>query len=473
MNLNDSLRERLAKPSFILKVLIVCVALVGYGAYFGLTGRLSQFLGHRYEEPSEPAAVPMSRSLAYVDDSGALWVAPFTDAEPVCIMPGGRNCAMPTWAPNGRRLAFIAHDERGNLGVYVSPSDRGDPRLLFQRSATRPFYLYWSPDNSALAILSIDHRNGLDWFGERPPHEETVLRRVSVQEPSEVQVVAQGQPMYFAWSPDGDALLIHAKGALSVVDRQGKGQPRTIEDFSAAYTTPLWSADGDHVIFVRIPGAGLDAAGHASAHVLNAASTPSESNLGFSILSHDLATGRETQLDYVDGFGLLQMVRWKGGDTLVYRSSAGGPWNPSQSGSVPLRLFNAADKMTENISATRVYAVFWSPDGSNVALFAPEERDFLPIFPDWQGRRMRLLIYDVASKNTQEIYTFSPTQTFSTLLSHYEQFDLSHSLWSPDSRYVTVCGVGESGPTVLVVDTTQPNEARAFATGVLATWSWQ
>ena len=58
-------------------------------------------------------------------------------------------------------------------------------------------------------------------------------------------------------------------------------------------------------------------------------------------------------------------------------------------------------------------------------------------------------------------------------LNFFDQFARSHSLWSPDGRYVVYGASDTLGqPSVLLVDTRNPGQPIKVATGTFGVWSW-
>ena len=65
--------------------------------------------------------------------------------------------SQPTWAPDGRSLAFartaITAQRTLSSSIWVS-GDEGQPREVYRSDLLRPIYLYWSPDSARLTLLS-------------------------------------------------------------------------------------------------------------------------------------------------------------------------------------------------------------------------------------------------------------------------------------------------------------------------------
>jgi Tol biopolymer transport system component len=167
--------------------------------------------------------------------------------------PGGDG--LPTWSPDGRRLAFVRLLEEG-AAIYTVPSLGGQERKLFDISGptvlrtdyTVPI-LSWSPDGEWLAFAEALSKEG-----------PARLVRLSL-ETLEKQPLSQPPEgtlgdFYPSYSPDGTQLAFvrsgsAAFGGLDVwVQPAGGGEARRLTfgeyDFCEA---PAWTAEGDEILF--------------------------------------------------------------------------------------------------------------------------------------------------------------------------------------------------------------------------------
>jgi hypothetical protein len=144
-----------------------------------------------------------------------------------------RRVAAPTWAPNGRELAF----ERGGV-VYAANRDGSGVRRLLSGSDPD-----WSADGRFLAVA----RNGTIVVARRNGSDE---RRIT-------SGPADAQP---AWSPDGTRLALARAGVITVARASGAGATPL-----APGAEPAWSPDSTRVAFaspggiasIRLPGGEL------------------------------------------------------------------------------------------------------------------------------------------------------------------------------------------------------------------------
>jgi len=139
-------------------------------------------------------------------------------------------------------------------------------------------------------------------------------------------------------------------------------------------------------------------------------------------------------------------------------------------------LLSADGAETALLFDERVLAFFWSPQGDRIAW----------VGLDPQSRSMDISVSSVEGGKPvgepRHLFRFSPTGEMFTLLSFFDQYAYSHSIWSPDGSALAVAGTdglesarrngsGPHGGQVYVVDA-DSGEARRIASGKLAVWSW-
>ena len=119
----------------------------------------------------------------------------------------------------------------------------------------------------------------------------------------------------------------------------------------------------------------------------------------------------------------------------------------------------------------QVLAFFWSPDGTRIA-FVTGSND---------GTAFPWRIADLSTGEDRSVADFHPSGDQLVLLSYFDQYALSHRVWSPDSRSLVFAGtLAEDGPSsqangtpsqVFVVDAEGNSPPQAIAEGTMATWS--
>jgi TolB protein len=138
------------------------------------------------------------------------------------------------------------------------------------------------------------------------------------------------------------------------------------------------------------------------------------------------------------------------------------------------------------LSLERVRAFFWSPDGSKIAFLVDSvgprinaslsnlRRGRGRVLNQFQpGREMELWVVDIATGNSRLLTTFTPTPIFLLqFLPFFDQYALSHRLWSPDSTALVIPTLQDETPHLMVVPVNggSPDVLRV---GDMAFWSHQ
>jgi hypothetical protein len=141
--------------------------------------------------------------------------------------------SQPTWAPDGRRIAFV--QAPGDL--YVMNADGTDRRLLVPRTTVEASAPRWSPDGRHIAFVR-GVRNG------STPAEIVIVNSDGTGE----RKIAEGTNP--AWAPDAAALAYDTSNDLPssvfVIAIDG-GPARRL----TSGATPVWSPDGRQILFSR------------------------------------------------------------------------------------------------------------------------------------------------------------------------------------------------------------------------------
>jgi Tol biopolymer transport system component len=148
-----------------------------------------------------PALSRDGKLLAYASDRASegnldIWVRQMAGGEPLRLTSDAADDHEPSFSPDGTKVVYRSEREGG--GIYVVSAFGGDERLIIPHGHWPRF----SPDGTLIACVLGATRN-----------------------------VTSG------W---GTAALVPAAG----------GTPREIESMKDGYTTPIWSPDGRHVLFV-------------------------------------------------------------------------------------------------------------------------------------------------------------------------------------------------------------------------------
>jgi TolB protein len=361
-----------------------------------------------------------------------------------------RRFEFPAWAPGGNRLAVIGGDK-----VYVlhdSNGDLGQSQLMhiYENSQELPFYLYWSPDGQYVSFLA-SHPEGI------------ALHLAGVGNGlSPVEMLAVGQPFYWDWAPLADRLLIHsgtsgADARLELIDLDGQTADGELGD-PGAFQAPGISRSGNFQAF-----AALDDEGRSR------------------LVIQGENGEREVHEAHI---GQLAMNWSPASDVLAYLSPRLG----ARLGGGPLRLLDPATNESKLLSNENAMAFFWSPNGRTIAYFTlPEEDDSHLRVAEARsiGRvvaraqkqssdlRLELWAVNVSSGNQRRLARFVPTNLFlRQFLPFFDQYSLSHRIWSPDSDALVIPLI-EDGRSQIAVVPISRGSVQLVADGEIAFWSHQ
>jgi len=82
-------------------------------------------------------------------------------------------------------------------------------------------------------------------------------------------------------------------------------------------------------------------------------------------------------------------------------------------------------------------------------------------------------VLDVTTGKSTSLSTFLPTRDMVYLLNFFDQFARSHSLWSPDGRYLTYGATDALGQSVVMLVDTHTGSTTKVAPGSIGVWSWR
>lgn len=298
--------------------------------------------------------------------------------------------AQPTWAPDGRRLAWVEFDSEGRPGLAVADG----PDTTHHSLPFGAFYLFWSPDGRKLAFL-----------GNNP----VTLGMVDVAS-GDVTALDSGSPYYFDWAPGSDRLLTHIGGVGIGIGPPGMPD-ETFAQASVAFLAPDWTPDGSGVVYVRgADGEGLSAAAGRQA----AQEVPVRT-----LVHHDLESGTITEL--VEFSGRISFAISPNGERIAYSITGGG--EPLNFG--PLTSIDLLGGDPVTISPLDVLAFDWSPASDRLAFLTPND----------DGTALRWAVGDGSS--VQRFDSIVPSQTYlQSYLPFFDQYARSMTIWAPDGSAI-------------------------------------
>lgn len=387
----------------------------------------------------------------------------------ICVIdPGGsdhrlltsvrrkRIFQFPAWSPDGSHIAAIGRT-RGSAGVFVlpiAPSDNAADnaaRALYVCNMQRPFYLYWSPNSHIISFLAA-HPQGLGLH---------LVERSSGHH----RLLTVGQPCYWDWTPSSKQVLIHTGG---------NGKSARLEYID------IQSADRDEE-FAR-PGL-FQAPGVAPSGQRCAFDEEDNDGDRHVVITQRTNATRTT----VDHEGAVALGWCPTRDHLAFTS----PTAPVSHFYGPLRLLNAETRQVYTLTDDTVLAFFWSPDGNHIAYLTlarqPQRQE-----PDGSRTNgsytnghsphqnhpqqqpdpiLHLWVVDTEHKQRRLLTTFQPSEEFIIqFMPFFDQYMLSHRIWSPASDALVVPAVINKRPHVLVVPRDGSPPA-AIAEGSIAFWN--
>jgi Tol biopolymer transport system component len=187
-----------------------------------------------------PAWSPDGRRLAFVvqnakGDRSTLWVVGLQGRPPHRVTSGPLDLE-PSWAPNGRTIAFLRIDPRSFHGAILSMRPDGSgvrPILSGVRNAAEPV---WSPDGKRLLV-----QDGRAIYSVRPSGGKRTVARLTADARGALE---DPQP---AWSPDGKWIVFCqfrtgsvGRSDLWVVGADGTGL-RRLTSSPGLDTDPTWA----------------------------------------------------------------------------------------------------------------------------------------------------------------------------------------------------------------------------------------
>jgi len=409
--------------------------------------------------PQSPLLSTLERKtvlIAYIGLDGNIYVSDqaggkqtkLTDdaTDPVNQPTQFNSYQLPTWSLDGKQLAFMGmsgttDDSTGT--IYVANIEADTTQEIFSSQTEYPFYMSWSPDDSNVSFLSTSASG-----------QALILQSAPAADGGESTIIDTGSPYYWSWAPNGRILITHSGGAenstspehLAFIRFQDADIIETgLDLIPAPFQAPAWSPDGSRIVLTR-----------------------SEDGKNEIILTD----GTGEYLKTLGSFTLNTGFAWSSDSKKVAFVNGTQTMNAGVIGEL-----NVVDTETdEKVSAgENVVAFFWSPDGKRIAYFVP----FLntPEGSSDQSNRqlfLQLNMLDVETGESKELFSYRPTEQFSSILPYFDQYHQSNTIWSPDNNNLVLSFLDTEGnPGIAVVAASGQLEPRFLAEGYLAFWSWK
>ena len=346
----------------------------------------------------------------------------------------------PTWSPDGKKLAvsqvvsgvsvptvslFILDASGAGLDKVYENEPRSNPII----AQGIPHYMYWSPDSQRLAFIASTLQ-GLTMFIHTSGEGTTTIK-------------GEG-PLYFRWSRDSQSILIHARDRLVTAAVPFTDELLELAPMNPIFRAPDLSGDGTKGTYMSNVGQ------------------------GFGLLVGDPKSASDFQ--QVETVGNISALLWSPtGDSIAVADNR----SPSSGFHDRLRIISADGSSSQTLAEEPILAFFWSPNGEKIAYVAIDARD-------------QSLVWKVVSVHDGEVWElvkFLASPELLAMLTFFDQYAHSHSLWSPDSSHLVFAGaLGQQAsqgngatPTsskIYVINTEPGSLSREVASGTLAFWSW-
>lgn len=397
--------------------------------------------------------------LAIITPNGQLETISPNGTNRLAISAGGRIYQFPAWSPDGNSIAAIGYDiNQDKAGVFIADQPNqpeSDLRSIYESNAQHPFYLYWSPNSRYISFLTDHPRGGIAL------HLSPASRGVG-----QSRLLGLGRPYFWMWGTDSQSLLTHQgppeRQRYTVVSLLSPPfeHPTQTREALNTFQAPGFSPSGRYIAYANTDDDGLS-----------------------QIIIENRQTRQRTPILHE---GITTFSWSPTADTLALISSN----QTTDQYHGLLRLVDAPTGHTRILTQETVLAFFWSPNGRHLAYFTR-------LHPPTSGNRryitegyaaghpmpipknptdiwLNLHLATPATRTTQLLTPLQPNPIFlKNLLPFYDQYALSHRLWSPDSRALVLPILAENNQYIVIIPTDGQTPPLPIATGVMASWSHQ
>ncbi|MCK4346522.1 MAG: PD40 domain-containing protein, partial [Bacteroidales bacterium] len=303
---------------------------------------------------------PDGKELAFSsveDNKQHIYTIPVEGSDPMKLIQ--MEAREPAYSPDGKLIAFVADRGKGrgagNLGLWVVPSEGGDPHLIADAGkASSPV---WSPDGSMIAYLDYNLEQKI-FIVRIDKTGHAIEKPVSLNAP----VGTSNVSLLAGWTSEnkiGALLIRDQESALYTLPVNG-GQAAMILHNTLAYQ-PRWSPDGDQIFYTEL-------------------SKDVDETLFWGFMSRVSANGgKGNPLPQNQDGNPLKLFLFQGGNRISPdgKMIIAGGWKPADVSSEyfypKARIWKLAIDGSETTQLTSADGPFldgspsWSPDGTKVA----------------------------------------------------------------------------------------------------------
>ncbi|HZY59990.1 MAG TPA: hypothetical protein VFE56_09515 [Candidatus Binataceae bacterium] len=439
--------------------------LIALGSPFASAGKSTRRSAKRTESTPGPgsraAQAPVAGHIAYIGDDANVYICEGSCDRPTCITcaakaeqalgEGLTNVALaggaaqsaaqynwPTFAPDGSQVAYSSKQRAGGssaYGIHAYNLARRAAVTIFQ-SPDQPIYLSWLPGGHQLFFLVSDG-------------ETLKLMLAEAREGRPVRVILTGLPLFFDWNQALAELAFHyvpAQGSgpeqiglMSVTDHDQR-VVKVIAKGAAPFRNPAWSPDKSHLAYV------VDKHnGQVALVIANGDGSSSREMVGLA--------PRDTSFTWTPDSKRLAFSTQRSEGSMSYDG---------------VNLLDVASGNISTLVSDPVIAYNFSPDGRWLAYIGLTEQA-----NTWN-------VIELGGKS-RKLGNFVATHTESVAYRYFDQYALSHRIWSPDSRALVFAGTmlkegmalpsGATPPPSIWLMPVDGGPAQTLADGEVAFWS--